>query len=894
MDESAPGGRDPGSPAREALRLAEADPRRAVRYATALARTARADGDPALGSAAERALGDAKLYLEDLDTAVAHMRAALRLALRAGSPDLAAEARIRLAFTLNVRGRPRQALREIRIAMRDASGVTRARALAQRGAILSHLGRHEEASAAYRTAIPALRRAGDELWLHRMLSNRAVLRGWRREFGAAEADLAEAEALCRRHDLGLSLGFVHQNMGWISTMRGDVPEALRYLRLAERRFRDLGSQVGEVLLDRARLLLSVNVPAEARQAAEQAVGHFARERRHIGLPEARLVLVRAAAMEGDHGRAVAEAAKAVREFRRQDRPEWAALARFRLLGCLAAGDRAPRTVLARLERAADELAAAGWRDEALEARLLAGRLALDRGLAARGRRQLAQVAAARRRGPAVPRVLAWHAEALARLSRGDRRGATSAVRAGLRVLDEHRTTLGATDLRAAASGLRADIAALGLRVAAESGRPARVLEWAEQGRASHLLMRPVRAPADGWLADAFTELRVTVARIGDAAGARGGTRGAAAARARLVQRQLALEREIRDYCRLRRGDRSAEPAPAAPVASPRALAAALGDAALVEFIDLDGTLHAVTVAGGRARLHRLTATAGLPDLVGRIPFALHRLARQHASAESRSAAALMLRDAAGRLDALLLRPLRRDLGDRPLVLVPTGPLQSLPWPVLPSCAGRPVTVSPSATLWLAGRAAPVTGTGRAVVAAGPGLRWARTEAAAVARIHGAAPVTGAAATVQKILNAMDGARLVHLAAHGRVHPTNPLFSSLRFADGPLTIYDLERVERAPHLVILAACDGGRSVVRRGDELLGLSATLLALGARQVVASVVPVPDAETAPLMIAFHRHLAAGASAAAALARAQQELSGRHLAERAAAAGFVFMGTDA
>jgi len=46
-------------------------------------------------------------------------------------------------------------------------------------------------------------------------------------------------------------------------------------------------------------------------------------------------------------------------------------------------------------------------------------------------------------------------------------------------------------------------------------------------------------------------------------------------------------------------------------------------------------------------------------------------------------------------------------------------------------------------------------------------------------------------------------------------------------------------------------------------------------ATQLVASVVPVPDAETAPLMVAFHQRLAAGAPPASALAAAQNELGG-------------------
>jgi CHAT domain-containing protein len=68
---------------------------------------------------------------------------------------------------------------------------------------------------------------------------------------------------------------------------------------------------------------------------------------------------------------------------------------------------------------------------------------------------------------------------------------------------------------------------------------------------------------------------------------------------------------------------------------------------------------------------------------------------------------------------------------------------------------------------------------------------------------------------------------VHLAAHGRLAPHNPLFSELTLADGPLFAYDIEQLADAPHTVVLAACESGRSVVCAGDELLGLGAMFLA-------------------------------------------------------------------
>ncbi len=241
---------------------------------------------------------------------------------------------------------------------------------------------------------------------------------------------------------------------------------------------------------------------------------------------------------------------------------------------------------------------------------------------------------------------------------------------------------------------------------------------------------------------------------------------------------------------------------------------------------------------------------------------------------------------------MVLGPLAGVIRDRPLVVVPTGPLQSLPWSVLPSCRARPVSVAPSAALWLAACEAPLGGSGVAV-AAGPGLPGAEAEAVTVARIHGVEPLLGALAGVGAVTAAIDGVNLAHLAAHGHVHPRNSLFSAVRLADGPLAVHDLERLRRAPDLVVLSACNVGSHAVVAGDELLGLTATFLAAGTQQVVASVLPVPDAATATLMEAFHAGLASGETAAAALARAQGSVDPADFSAVAAAAGFISMGAE-
>jgi len=73
----------------------------------------------------------------------------------------------------------------------------------------------------------------------------------------------------------------------------------------------------------------------------------------------------------------------------------------------------------------------------------------------------------------------------------------------------------------------------------------------------------------------------------------------------------------------------------------------------------------------------------------------------------------------------------------------------------------------------------------------------------------------------------------------------------------------------PTTVVLSACDGGRSAVRAGEEVMGLVASLLALGASSVITSVLPVPDAETVPLMVRLHQGMIDGGAPARALADA-------------------------
>lgn len=883
--------------AAEALLLVQARPDEAHELARSALAESRRIKDFSAASMAERALGLVAKERNDFDAARQHLRAAVRLGERGADPTRAAEARMSLSLVLVHCGRTVEAVQQAERAVASLRGPEAGRAAVQHALVLQQLGRFDEALEGYRRALAVLRRAGDRLWEARVLGNRGVLHTHRREFRAARADLGRAETLF--DDLGLAhaVGLVRHNLAYMFACQGDVPAALDAFDRAEESYRAAGASRLELLFDRADLLLAVRLVAEARQAAEQAVAELAGKRMTLRLAEARLMLSQAALLDGDVETARRAAQDAARAFARQNRPGYAALARYAGLRAAWEGGERSGRLLANARATAEALQRAGWPVAALDARVLVCRVALALGRLDDAGRQLALASRARNRGPVELRARAWHAKALLSLARGDRRGAFDGLRCGMTVLDEHRTTLGATELRAHLSGHGTELAALGLRLALEDGRAAAVFEWSERWRAGALRNRPARPPQDPGLARDLAELRRVVQERNQAALGGGET-------AALVRRQAELEEQVRRRSRRVAGAR-AEPAGGPPAIA--SLQEALGHRVLVEISELDGLLHAVTITAAGARLHRLGESATVAQELAGLTFALRRLARRGGSAASRDAAAAAVAHAAGALDRLLLEPIKDDVGERPLVIVPTGALHATPWALLPTCRGRPVVVSPCAEMWhRAVTSAPVrdpagdpTGDpagrspGPAVLVAGPDLAYAAEEVAALAvRYPEAVTLSGEAAGATAVLRALDGATLGHIAAHGSFRADNPLFSCLHLSDGPLTVYDLEGLEGPPALLVLSACESGLSSVHPGDELMGLAAALLEVGTRALIASIVDVPDDQTARLMVAVHDRLRAGVPPAVALCQAQGQMAGDDPRAMAAAAAFVCFGS--
>lgn len=904
----------------EALALvedAQRDPRAACEQAAVLLAASRRDE---VACVVFRALGLARRQLGDLPAARAALRTAVRLGDRAGFPLRAAQARTSLVVIHADRGNTQAALAEAALAEATLSNLPDgaldlARLRVNVGLVLQRIGRTADALASYSAAQQTLQEHRDARWEGLLLSLRGTLLAYRGDHEAARRDLHRAVELGRENGYEVVHQSAQHNLGFAALRAGDLPEALRQLDRARELARQIGRKTESVLADRADALLEAGLVEEARLCAEQAADGHDRAGFAFNAAEARLLAADAALAAGDPTAATEYARVARVAFTKQRRPNWAAWAsHIELAARFAAGERSVRT-LRDLVRNSEQLEQAGWLITPQESKLLAARMALALGRDAEAAELFTHVAEARRGGPARLRVVGWEAQAALSEARGNAAGASLAVNQGLRVAADYAGTLGSTDLRAGAAMMGADLAKTGLRLALAGGSARQVLLRAEQWRAATLRRRPVRPPDDAAFAARLGRLRAVVAQISEDGLAGKNVRDLQAERVR-------LEQDVKELARHARGGEYA-PEPRLDLA---ALSARLGERALVEYVRVDDALHAVSLVDGVARHHALGSYKAVLSEVDSLRFSLERMARRHGSEALQQAALAAYDYARGELDNALVRPLTKRLGDRPLVLVPTGSLHALAWSVLPSLTDRQVTVSPSARSWLtavnaqvedeqtkpgtprdvgdgavrrgsggsrgeqgasdvpgtavAGTAAAATTTatqhdrfgGQVVLAYGPGLPHAEAEIGDLAgRYPLAKPLVGADATAQAVAEALDGAQLAHIAAHGRFRSDNPLFSSLELADGPLTVYDLEGIRQAPATLVLSACDAALSGIRPGDELMGVASAVFALGTRTLIASVAPVGDEETRKLMNVFHGALTKGFSPALALVKAQR-----------------------
>jgi tetratricopeptide (TPR) repeat protein len=737
--------------------------------------------------------------------------------------------------------------------------------LCNRGLLMHRAGKVVEGIDLFDAAIGRLSAAGD-------IGDPVVLASAYLNRGHAYIDLAEATraardfavclTVCAEHGIGWLAAKARHNLGYVAYMTGDLPTALRHYAEAERAY-VVGTPglLPALRLDQGRALLSAGLAADAATHLDDVIPRLRAQRAEQDLAEAEVTGAAAALLDGRIGDARRLARSAGRRFTRRGNERWAAVAalaglRADTTAALAAG-RVPARLPVRAVKLSDTLRTLMLEDETGLALMLAVRLELRRGDPAAAELLLDQLPRQRTTTPLDHRMLLRLCRAELAVARGDRRRALTEARAGLVELGRARDRMGGLELVCGTAIHGQQLGDLAVRLVLDGPRRGarQLFGWLERTRAQVYRYEPLPAIDDPVLADQVSQLR-SLRRAAQQARLAGRS-------PRREERQIvALERDV-----VRHGWYATPWGRPRPVAALAEVRAALGDKALVSFAVSGDELVAVVVTAGRARLARLASAAETFEWVARLHADLDTFAPDGLPAPISAVVGASARHSADVADTRLVVPLARYIGDRELVIVPTGPLYAVPWGTLPSLRGRPVVVAPSATAWLSAATAPRPG-GKVVLAHGPRLRDAVVEQGKLAGTYpDAVRLGGDTATAAGVLSAMDGAAVVHLAAHGEHEPANAMFSRLELADGPLFAHELARLSHPPGHVVLAACELALSHIRPGDEALGFAGGLLASGVRTVVAAGCRVGDAAAATMMVEYHALVAAGVAPAAALA---------------------------
>ena len=687
-----------------------------------------------------------------------------------------------------------------------------------------------------------------------VLLNTATVRMYLGTFHAVRPVLLRAAEVARRGNVDLGEFMATHNLGYLDFLRGDLPRALAELRNAE----SLGpaEPMGVALLDRARVLLEAGLSRDADAVLARAAAILSRDRLAQDLGEVEVERARCAIVSDDPAAARRFAGRARTRFARRGSDRWRQNAELVLLQADLAAGRPGGRLVGPARRLRDELAAEGLDMLSRTASLIAVEASLAAGDVPTAESEMRLLGRGSRRDPITYRLHATYVRAQLDAASGRRAPAVARLRRGLNDLAAYQASFGSLELSTAAAVHGRRLVGLDLELAIASGGVPTIFAAAERGRAVTSRLTPVRPPDDAVTAELLAELRQTVEAL----------RGAALDAQRtapLAKRRGELETQIAQRAWSRPGAHMVTAS-----AGLDEVQAALADRSLAEYVVSGADLGAIVITAQSAAYVPLGSIAPVRELIRRVRADLDVLAQPRLPAAIAAAVRVSFDHTVAALDDQLIRPL--GVSGR-LVLVTTGLLGQLPWGTLPSLRGVPLVVAPSASAWLAASQRDARrGGARVVSIAGPGLERAEEEAVEVAARWGSTrALVGARASGAAVAKAMSSARVVHIAAHGVHQNENPLFSSIRLADGPLFAHELDQAAGTPEHVVLSACELGLATVRPGDEALGLTSVLLRLGTRSVVAGVARIGDDLAAETMSAYHRLVCAGHSSADALAQA-------------------------
>ncbi len=718
---------------------------------------------------------------------------------------------------------------------RSLSDLERGMLLSQRGLVRIRLGDVRGSLADYLAAEPLVADSPEEL--ARVGLNRGNIFLDQGDVPAAISDytmaLEQFQLVGRTDGRAKALN----NLGYAHMMAGDLVRSLRLFGDADVILRSEAPALLATLdQDRSEALLSAGLADEAEDLLRSAAARFGARRVRLRQAGAEMTLAQLLAWS-DPKEAARVAARAAKRFERAGAPHQALRCRAVKAACDLSRGVADQD---QAEALLNDLRRLGLQRDALLLHVLLA-----------GARHRASALRLPSNTPLPLRLIAAGLRAGEAEDAGHPGRAMRIVRDALDQLSAWQATFGSLDLQTSAAGHAQPLLERGLRLAVASGRPDVVHQWIERTGALTGRLSPLRPPANPELAARLTRLRALSQEDEPDS--------------HQLQEREALLRTVRERAWMDEG--AAELHDLVRLNRLREELTSC-QATLVAAFSVGPDAYAMVISATDSRLLRLGPTAEFRQQLAGLPADLDLAAADLPPALS-IAVADSLRDRMARLDELIFGPTSGSIRTQRVVMNPLGIFAGLPWTLMPSLAGRSVTIPRSASAWVAARRKPHE-YATSGFAAGPRLPRAGHEVvAAGAHWPNAEVLAGPAATADAVGDLAGRVDLLHLAAHGHHVADNPLFSNLELVDGPWFGYDLDHLPQVPETVILSACELGATTIRRGDELLGLTTAWLHAGARCVIASPASVSDEVAAAILPDMHAELAKGSPPADALAAA-------------------------
>ncbi len=311
------------------------------------------------------------------------------------------------------------------------------------------------------------------------------------------------------------------------------------------------------------------------------------------------------------------------------------------------------------------------------------------------------------------------------------------------------------------------------------------------------------------------------------------------------------------------------------------------DEMIVEYFAGARTLF--VFAASRDTVIARTRAVQLDDLANRVRFASSFAATSKSRADGISARRALYDILIGPIDSI---PASRRAAR--LIIVPHSALAYLPFAALVSPSGKNLIETRSLLMLQSASALPY-------------LRRAARSSAAITSIFAPFPqelsgtleearlvkrevpkprvFIGAVGTERELRSALEKGGTIHIASHGLLNQSNPMFSHVELArtgagqpsdDGRLDVHELLRMNVKSDLVFLSGCETGAGAswstsFRRNQDYATLSQALLYAGAQNVVATLWRIDDAGASVFASRFYRALKNG-DVVDALASAQRE----------------------